>query len=92
MLVRLCVILQWSGAPAVRCPGSAETQRDSTEGIASLLSHVAPVTQTASRDSRRCLTSLYLNDNHPNGISLWSCVHMHREFFKYFLTVLFYRT
>lgn len=30
MLVCLCAILQWSGAPAVRCPGSGDTQRDST--------------------------------------------------------------
>lgn len=28
----LCVILGWSGAPVVRCPGSGGTQRDSTEG------------------------------------------------------------
>ena len=47
MLVRLCVMLRWSGAPAVRCPGSGDTQRDSTEGIARLLSHVAKVKQTS---------------------------------------------
>lgn len=68
MLVCLCVILQWSGAPGVRSPGSGETQRDSTEGTASLLSHVAPVTQTASRESRRSLTSEYQNNNLPSGI------------------------
>lgn len=47
MLVRLCVILRWSGAPVVRCPGSGDTQRDSTEEMARLLSHVAPVKQTS---------------------------------------------
>lgn len=63
MLVHLCVIPHWSGAPVVRCPGSGETQRDSTEGRASLLSQVAPVTQTAPRVSGRCLTSQYLNNS-----------------------------
>lgn len=76
----LCVILQWSGAPGVRCPGSGETQRDSSEGIARLLSHVAPVTQTASRESCRSLTSEYLNNNLPK----WNLALELRssEFFK----------
>lgn len=32
----------------VECPASGQTQKDSTEGTAGPLSHVAPVTQTAS--------------------------------------------
>ena len=57
----VCVKLWWSRAPVVRYPGSGGTQRDPTERMASLLSHVALVAQTASRNSHCYLTSQNLN-------------------------------
>ena len=42
-------VLGWCGAPVVSHPPSTQKQRDCMEGTASLLSHVATVTKTASK-------------------------------------------